>query len=206
MNRILLATCLLAPLMLNAQSISPSVIGSAGSSGTVGGTTVSWTVGETAVTTLDNGSNILTQGFHQPEALGGCLGNQVVVAINTDGNPDQITWEITNSGNTVIASGGPTAGQSNMLVSQTVCLGTTPSSACYGFRLMDSFGDGLNGVGNWQLRTTDGKVLLGDDFAGGSDSPSLTPQYGGYGSHHGFCLPEGPASIAPSECGIMNNT
>ncbi|MBZ0205620.1 MAG: thrombospondin type 3 repeat-containing protein, partial [Flavobacteriales bacterium] len=137
--------------------------------------------------------------------VGGCTGNQVVVSINTDANSDQITWEITNSGNTVIATGGPTAAQANMLVSDTVCLGSTPTTACYGFKLMDSFGDGIVG-GNWQLRTTDGKVLLGDDFAGGSDSPSLTPQYGGYGSHHGFCLPEGPASIAPSECGIMNNT
>lgn len=55
--------------MAMAQSISPSVIASSGGSGTVGGVTVDWTVGEVAVTTLDNGTNILTQGFHQGDPV-----------------------------------------------------------------------------------------------------------------------------------------
>ncbi|MBZ0204775.1 MAG: T9SS type A sorting domain-containing protein [Flavobacteriales bacterium] len=133
-----------------------------------------------------------------------CTGDRVVVAIHTDGNGDQITWDLLDGDLNIIATGGPETGENNILVTDTVCLNSTPASACYGFKLMDSFGDGILG-GNWQLRTTDGKVLLGDDFAGGADSPSTTPQYGGYGSHHGFCLPPGPATIAPTECGIMNN-
>jgi hypothetical protein len=59
----------LATLWSTAQSISPSVIGSAGTTGTVAGTTVSWTVGELAVTTLDNGAHRLTQGFHQADPV-----------------------------------------------------------------------------------------------------------------------------------------
>ncbi|MBZ0207592.1 MAG: hypothetical protein K8H89_14820, partial [Flavobacteriales bacterium] len=131
-----------------------------------------------------------------------CTGNEVVVNIQTDLNPAQITWEVTDAGNAVIASGTP--GTANQLVSETVCLGASPSPTCYGFRLMDSFGDGIVG-GNWQLRTTSGKVLLGDDFATGANSPSTTPANPAYGSTHSFCLPEGPANIAPTECGIMNN-
>ena len=51
------------------QSISPSVIGSAGGSGSAGGVTLDWTVGETAVTTISNGSNTITQGFHQGDPV-----------------------------------------------------------------------------------------------------------------------------------------
>jgi hypothetical protein len=137
--------------------------------------------------------------------VGPCGGDQVVVVINTDDNGAQITWEITDGANNVIATGGPAAAQDNMVVSETACLGSAPASACYGFRLMDSFGDGIVG-GGWELLTTSGKLLLRDDFATGANSPSLTPQYGGYGTHHSFCVPEGPANIAPTECGIMNNT
>jgi hypothetical protein len=53
----------------SSQSISPSVIGAAGGSGSAGGVTIDWTVGELAVTTLNNGSNILTQGFHQGDPV-----------------------------------------------------------------------------------------------------------------------------------------
>ncbi|MBK7288667.1 MAG: T9SS type A sorting domain-containing protein [Flavobacteriales bacterium] len=131
-----------------------------------------------------------------------CSGDQVVVAINTDGSPDQLTWEILDASNAQLATGGPTSGQANALVIDTVCLGTTVESACYGFKLTDSYGDGIIG-GNWQLQTTDGKVLLGDDFANGSNSPSLTPAYAGY-TGHSFCLPPGPANIASKSCGIFN--
>lgn len=55
--------------MAGAQSISPTVIGSAGGSGSTGGVSIDWTVGETAITTLSNGGNILTQGFHQGDPV-----------------------------------------------------------------------------------------------------------------------------------------
>ncbi len=128
----------------------------------------------------------------------------MVVAILTDTDPDQLTWEITDANNGVLATGGPTAGQASVLVTDTVCLGNTPTSACYGFRLMDSFGDGIVG-GNWQLKTTDGKVLLGDDFANGANSPSLSPANPSY-TAHSYCLPVGSANIAAKSCGIFNYT
>ncbi|MBK7246651.1 MAG: T9SS type A sorting domain-containing protein [Flavobacteriales bacterium] len=133
-----------------------------------------------------------------------CTGNQVVVAINTDYNPTETTWEITDASNAVIASGGPTAAQEHMLVSETVCLGAAPENTCYGFRLMDGYGDGINN-GNWQLKSTSGRVLLGDDFANGFDSPSLTPAYAGY-AEHSFCLPVGNSHTAAKSCGIFDFT
>ena len=133
-----------------------------------------------------------------------CGGNAVVVNINTDADPAQITWEITDELNFIVASGGPNAGQANMLVSFAACLSASPGDACYGFHLFDSFGDGITG-GGWELRTTDGKLILRDNFSSGSESPANPQVSPGYGSTHSFCLPLGPVDIAPTECGIFNN-
>ncbi|MBM3427599.1 MAG: T9SS type A sorting domain-containing protein [Bacteroidetes bacterium] len=59
---IVFISCVLA----SAQSVSPSAIVSAGNATAVGGVYVSWSVGETFVTTLSSGDIILTQGFQQP--------------------------------------------------------------------------------------------------------------------------------------------
>ncbi len=127
-------------------------------------------------------------------------GNMAVISITTDGNPDQITWQITNETSLVVASGGPAAAQANTTVNETVFL----AGSCYGFQLMDSFGDGIVN-GGWELRTTNGKVILRDSFNGGSASPANPAQSPSYGSSHSFCLPLGPVNIAANECGIMNN-
>jgi hypothetical protein len=55
------------PMFGMAQSISPEVIASAGEHFDNGTTQLSWTLGEVVIDTYDNGSNILTQGFHQTE-------------------------------------------------------------------------------------------------------------------------------------------
>ena len=134
-----------------------------------------------------------------------CTGNRVVVSILTDGNADQTTWEIRQPGGLgLIAAGGPYTGQNFTQINDTVCLGAALISKCYRFRLMDSFGDGLSGVGNWKLTTTDGKLLLADDFATGTSSPVDPPESGVYTSHF-FCLPVGPANIPSYECGLFNN-
>lgn len=53
------------PLCSMAQSVTPEVIASAGEHFDNGTTQLSWTLGEVIIDTYDNGSNILTQGFHQ---------------------------------------------------------------------------------------------------------------------------------------------
>ncbi|MFM1876288.1 MAG: hypothetical protein RL266_2025 [Bacteroidota bacterium] len=51
---------------VSAQSIAPDVVASAGTHFSNGASQLSWTIGETVISTHDNGTNILTQGFHQP--------------------------------------------------------------------------------------------------------------------------------------------
>ena len=127
---------------------------------------------------------------------------KVEVNITTDGNPGDLSWEITDANSVVIASGAPAA--ANQLVSEAVCIGEAPVDACFGFRIMDSFGDGITG-GGWELRTPDGRLILRDEFADGSQSPSATPQTPSYGSGHSFCLPEGPSRIMANECNVFTN-
>lgn len=55
------------PLFGMAQSISPEVVASAGDHFDNGTTQLSWTLGEVVIDTYDNGTNILTQGFHQTQ-------------------------------------------------------------------------------------------------------------------------------------------
>lgn len=57
----------LLPFVGLAQSISPEVIASAGEHYDNGTVQLSWTLGEVMIDTYDNGTNILTQGFHQTE-------------------------------------------------------------------------------------------------------------------------------------------
>ncbi len=134
-----------------------------------------------------------------------CPGNAVVVAINTDSHPTQTTWQIQDGGGSVVASGGPNSSEPNMLVTDTVCLGLNPGDACYSFKLFDSAGDGLGGVGNWALRTLDGRTLLADDFPTGYVSPANPQASSTYGSSHSFCLPTGSCNVTPTECGVYNN-
>jgi hypothetical protein len=71
----------------------------------------------------------------------------IFVDITTDEYPYECTWEITDEGGSVVASGGPygantTAAQDPITVSEEAWL---PSTGCYTFRYMDGYGDGLFG-------------------------------------------------------------
>lgn len=69
MKNIILSVLIAAPMLAGAQSITPEVVASAGEHFDNGTVQLSWTLGEVAVQTYDNGTNILTEGFHQPELL-----------------------------------------------------------------------------------------------------------------------------------------
>jgi len=51
----------------SAQTLSPKVIASAGGYFSGGANSLSWTMGETVIPTLQGGSKMLSQGFEQPE-------------------------------------------------------------------------------------------------------------------------------------------
>lgn len=76
-------------LMMNSQTITPYVINSCGGEGSAGGVTLNYNIGETFISTIDNGVNMITQGFLQPE--GGkfnLLANYTVTSISCIGKQD----------------------------------------------------------------------------------------------------------------------
>lgn len=63
-NLILLLMMIIVPVV-RGQSLSPTVLATAGTVFDNGSFSLSWTVGEVATTTLTAGNIMLTQGFHQ---------------------------------------------------------------------------------------------------------------------------------------------
>jgi hypothetical protein len=78
MKKIILWVCVLAVAELQAQSLSQSVIASAGDYNSAGAASLSWTLGEIATETFSLGNYILTQGFQQP------VEGIVITGINLD--------------------------------------------------------------------------------------------------------------------------
>lgn len=73
MKRLFFLFLLFSKLVHAQATLQNEVVAATGQSGTVGGTQVSYTVGEAVVTTVDNDAFTLTQGFHQ--------GNLAIVAV-----------------------------------------------------------------------------------------------------------------------------
>lgn len=63
---------LFSAFQLKSQSISPAVINTAGGGGVIGTSTVEvyYNIGEPIVSTVSNSSNVVTQGFLQPDIVG----------------------------------------------------------------------------------------------------------------------------------------
>ena len=69
-------------------------------------------------------------------------GNNVTLNLNLDCWGSETTWELTNTSNVVLYSGsGYANSQTPTPITQSFCL----DYGCYNFKLMDSYGDGLNG-------------------------------------------------------------
>ncbi len=89
MKKIILTLLPLAgAVLVNGQSISPQVIGSAGTHYAAGNAQLSWTVGELVITTVSNGSNIITQGFHQTLLTATAVEEQTEAGINVNVFPN----------------------------------------------------------------------------------------------------------------------
>lgn len=64
---ILISSVLMAGIALYGQPLSPHVISTSGNSFSSANSRMDFTIGETLTSTLTAGSNVMTQGFHQPE-------------------------------------------------------------------------------------------------------------------------------------------
>lgn len=63
----LIVIMMLSPGLIKAQSLSPSVIPTCGSYSGMGQVSLSWSLGEVMIPTVNSGGITLTQGFQQPE-------------------------------------------------------------------------------------------------------------------------------------------
>jgi hypothetical protein len=82
-----------------AQSLSPTVIASSGGYFEGTNASLSWTLGELATETLDNGSNILTQGFQQPvEGIAIGIDLDLLVFLEGPFNASQMNTNLNSSG------------------------------------------------------------------------------------------------------------
>lgn len=67
MKKLFLVVVLAITAPLSAQSLTPQVIASSGTSFSSAGAKLDFTIGEVSTSTLTASGNTLTQGFHQPE-------------------------------------------------------------------------------------------------------------------------------------------
>jgi len=87
---------------------------------------------------------------------------QFTLNILTDDYPGETTWEVADPNNTVLFSGGPFSGTSE-LNTIDMCLDT---AQCYTFTIFDSYGDGICcgvGVGNYNMTDAQGNIVFSDD-------------------------------------------
>ncbi|MEO0727097.1 MAG: zinc metalloprotease, partial [Bacteroidota bacterium] len=94
----------------------------------------------------------------------------VVVSILTDNYPGETTWQITDAGGAVVASGGP-YGSTGTLFTSTECL----VDGCYDFTIFDSYGDGIccaYGTGEYTV-TVNGQVVASGGEFGASETTNF---------------------------------
>ncbi|MEL6659832.1 MAG: M12 family metallo-peptidase [Bacteroidota bacterium] len=95
-----------------------------------------------------------------------CTDNEVTVTINLDNYPEETSWQITNSGGSVVASGGTYGSQPD---GSTVVIDECLVDGCYDFTIFDSYGDGICcSYGNGSYTVTSGGSTLASGGAFGS--------------------------------------
>lgn len=106
---------------------------------------------------------------------GGCTDNEVTVTILTDNYPGETTWEVRNSGGSVVASGGPYS-SSGTTYTADLCL----PDGCYDFNIFDSYGDGIccaYGTGSYTV--SNGTTLASGGAFASSESTNFCLGGGG---------------------------
>jgi hypothetical protein len=74
----------------------------------------------------------------------------LTIKVYTDNYPTETSWEMRNSANVIVASGGPYNGDANngggadALTTKTHTVTLPNANDCFSFKLLDSYGDGLN--------------------------------------------------------------
>lgn len=107
-----------------------------------------------------------------------CFGNALTLSITLDNYPTETSWRITNSGGSIVASGGPyTSGQRNTTVVQNINL----TGGNYTFTILDSYGDGIccaYGAGSYTLSAGSSIIATGGAFGSSESTPFCTASSG----------------------------
>ncbi|MDF1694261.1 MAG: M43 family zinc metalloprotease [Saprospiraceae bacterium] len=102
----------------------------------------------------------------------GCDDNLVTITLNFDNYPEETSWQITNGGGSVVASGGTYAGQAD---GSTLVIEECLVDGCYDFTIFDSYGDGICcAYGNGSYDVSDGSTSVA---SGGSFASSETTNF-----------------------------
>lgn len=99
------------------------------------------------------------------DAGGSCASGDIILSITFDNFPQETSWELTNSGGTVVASESySTANPDGSTVTETI---SGLSAGNYTFTISDSIGDGICcsfGNGSYTLSSAVGEIASGGDF------------------------------------------
>jgi len=90
---------------------------------------------------------------------------EININIRFDNYPEETSWELRNSDNTIIASGGTYANQAD---GSTITLSECLEDGCYSFVIKDSYGDGIccsYGQGNYTVTSGNETLASGAAFA-----------------------------------------
>lgn len=183
-------------------AISFSSAGSSDSDGSI--VSYSWNFGDGATSSAANPSHVYSNAGTYTATLtvtddqgatgvdqatvtvsaASCTDNTVTLRITFDNYPEETSWDIKNSSNAVVASGGTYGSQPDgSTLFEDICL----ADGDYTFTIYDSYGDGIccsYGSGSYEL-TSGGTTLASGGSFGSSEA---TP----------FTLGSGPANQAPT--------
>jgi PKD repeat protein len=110
-------------------------------------------------------------------------GQTVNLTIVTDCYGDEVTWNIQNAANVIVASGGPYANAASGNTNSTsLCLPV----GCYTFNIIDSYGDGMYGS-QWPNCAVNGNYYMTGPSGTLFQMTALNADYGSSTSHN-FCI------------------
>lgn len=133
-----------------------------------------------ANTTTDYTGDIAIDAVGISGTTGGC--HTVNVNMVFDNYPEETSWELRNSSNVIVASGGTYGTQAD---GSSLSVSTCQPTGCYTFIMKDTYGDGMCcGYGNGSYTVTSNGVTLA---SGGSFATSQSTS---------ICLPAGSGLIA----------
>lgn len=127
-------------------------------------------VSVTAINGVDD-QNELNSSKNQVFSLLVFNTEQITISILADEYGDETTWQLLDSTNNVLASGGPYGEFSEYTETFTVL-----NNECYTFTIEDAYGDGICcawGEGSYEIKTSENEIIISGGEFGSSESKTF---------------------------------